>query len=129
MNVLSLLALIIIGIIIATIPIYAAGKLVSKKATFGRALLAALLGPFVFTVVFVVVGTLTALIFIILLPLAFLVALVFLFYFYAVIFETSLLGGFVIAVVAVIISLLLLVIFDAFSIFAISLPGGFPYHP
>lgn len=123
MNIIGLLLLLIIGIIIVSLPIYVAAKLVSRKATFGRAVIAAILGPVVFYVFLLVFGTITALVFAFLLPIVFLLALVFLVYFYSVIFETSFLGGLLIAIIAVIVTVILFVVLSAISLFAFSLPG------
>lgn len=124
MDIIALIAIVIIGMMVVTLPIYIAAKVVSKKASFGRALVAALLGPFVFFVVFAVIGTLTLLTFAVLLPLAFVIALIVLIYFYAEIFGTSFLGGLLISIIAVIISFIILVILSTLSFFAVSFPGG-----
>lgn len=124
MDIITLIALVVIGIIVVTMPIYLAAKAVSKKASFGRAVIAALIGPVIFYVVLIVVGTLTAIVFAFLLPIAFIIALVFLIYFYSVIFDTSFLGGLLIAIISVIITAILLIILSALSLFALTLPGG-----
>lgn len=124
MDFLAVIALILIGVMVATLPIYLAARVVSKKATFGRAFLAAFLGPLVFFGVLFLAGSVTLIVFAFLLPLAFLVALVFLIYFYAAIFGTSFLGGFAIAIIAVLISFIIMVLLSALSFFAIAFSGG-----
>lgn len=124
MDIIAVVLLILIGLVVAALPIYLAARVVSKKATFGRALLAALLGPVIFFGVLFLVGTLTLIVFAFLLPLAVIVALAFLVYFYAVIFDTSFLGGFAIAIIAVLISFIIMMLLSAFSFFAVAFSGG-----
>ncbi len=124
MDILALIALIIIGMVIITLPIYISAKIVSRKASFGRALIAAFLGPLIFYVTFVIVGALTLLVYAIMLPIAFIVALIMLIFFYSAIFDTSFLGGLLIAIIAVIISFIVLLLLGTFSYFAVNFPGG-----
>ncbi len=124
MDIIALIALVIIGIVVVTLPIYLAAKVVAKKASFGRAIIAAFLGPVLFYIVFVLIGSLTALAFGFLLPLAFIIALIFLIYFYSVIFDTSFLGGLLIAIIAVLITVVIMFLLSFFSFFALSFPGG-----
>lgn len=97
---------ILITWIVVSIPIYFAGKIISKKhTTFGKAMLAAIAAPIV-TLFFFFIVTVALTLF--LGPLAVVVGLIIailvLSYVYASIFDTGLLGGFGIAILATVIS-------------------------
>lgn len=118
---------VIIGLFVAwivlSIPLYLAAKVVSgKHATFGRALLASLVGPVIeYLFLFIFILFLTPFIGLLSVPISLLLAIIILIYVYASIFHTSWLGGLGIAIISFIISFIILAIFSAF--FAV-LPFG-----
>lgn len=111
---------VIIGLIVAwivvSIPLYLAAKVVAgKHATFGRALLASLVGPIVeYLFLFVFILFLTPFIGVLAIPISLIISIIILIYVYASIFHTSWLGGLGIAIISFIISFIILAIFSAF---------------
>jgi hypothetical protein len=120
----TLIALIILWILVS-IPVYLAGKAVAgRKATFGDAMLATLLGPIVYAITLVIVDfALGAFIgsgsFVVALFLAFLAWI----WVYKASFKTSWLRGLVIAILAVIIFFILSVILSV--LFGLLVPTHF----
>lgn len=135
-SVIAIVLTIIIAWIIISIPLYLAGKLISgKHTTFGRAMLAAIVAPVVTLFFFFLVTVGLALF---LGPFSLIVggiiAILVLSYVYASIFDTSLLGGFGIAILGTIITYIMTLIVAALmvSLFGITtspiLPGkGNPF--
>ncbi len=97
---------ILVSWIIISIPIYLAGKIISRRhATFGKAMLAAIAAPII-TLIFFFIVTVGLAIFLgpLAIILGFIVSILVLSYVYASIFSTGLLGGFAIAVLGTIIT-------------------------
>lgn len=109
--------------IVISVPLYLAAKVVAgKKATFGKALIASLIGPIVeYLFLFVFILFLTPFIGLVAIPISLIIAVIILIYVYASIFNTSWLGGLGIAIIAFIISFIVIGIFSAFFAF---LPFG-----
>jgi hypothetical protein len=111
-TILEIAIALLVAWIIISIPAWIAGKIVTKgKATFGKAMLATLLGPIVYIAVLVVLelllgGLLGSTGYIIGFGLAF-VAWVWV---YKVVFKTGWLGGLAIAILALIVFVIMLVI-------------------
>ena len=98
--------------IIVSIPAWIAGKVVTKgKATFGRAMLATLLGPIIYIIALVVLdlflgGLFGSIGYIV----AFVLAFVAWVWVYKAVFKTGWLGGLAIAILALIVFIVLLII-------------------
>lgn len=121
---------IIIAWIIISIPLYLAGKMISgKHTTFGKAMIAAIVAPLI-TMFFFFVVTIGLTVF--LGPFALLVgaiiAVLVLSYIYGSIFDTSLLGGFGIAILGTIITYIMAVVVVAImtAVFGVSTTPIFP---
>lgn len=110
-SVIGLILTIIIAWIIISIPIYLAGKVVSgRRTTFGKAMLAAIIAPVVTLFFFFLVSAgLTVFMGPFSLIVGGIVAIIILSYIYGSIFDTSLLGGFGIALLGTIITYLMAV--------------------
>lgn len=121
-SVVDLIVVFVISWVLASFPVYVAGKIVSGDRTrYSDAMLASLIGPIVTIFFFIIVS---ALLFPFLLLLAyfvgFIIAVAALSYIYGAIFRTSILGGFAIAIIAFIITV---IIFTIVSFIAILLTG------
>lgn len=121
---------IVIAWIIISIPIYLAGKIISgKHTTFGKAMLAAIIAPLI-TLFFFFLVTIGLAVF--LGPFSLLVggiiAILVLSYVYGSIFDTSLLGGFGIALLGTVITYVMAVVVVAImsAVFGISTTPIFP---
>ena len=114
---------VIIGLVVAwiviSIPLYLAAKVVAgRRATFGKALLASLIGPVVeYLFLFVFILFLTPFIGVAAIPIALILAIIILIYVYASIFSTSWLGVLGFAIISFIISFIIIGIFAAFCTF------------
>lgn len=135
-SVIGIILTIIIAWIVISIPLYLAGKLISgKHTTFGRAMLAAIVAPVV-TLFFFFLVTVGLTLFLgpFALIIGGIVAIGVLSYVYASIFDTSLFGGFGIAILGTIITYIMTLIVAALmvSLFGLTtnpfLPGkGNPF--
>ena len=110
-NYLEIAVALFVAWIIVSIPAWIAGKVVTKgKATFGEAMLATLLGPIVYVVVLVItdflLGGLGSAGYIIGFVLAFIAWV----WIYKALFKTGWLGGFAIAILALIVFVIMLII-------------------
>ncbi len=119
----DLVVVLVIAWILASFPIYVAGKIISgKDTTFGSAMLAALIGPVVTLFFFIVI---TAVLSPFLLGFAAVLGAVFaifaLSYLYGALFKTHLLGGFAIAVLSLVITF---IVFAIVSFIAVLLTGS-----
>lgn len=117
---------ILVAWVVISIPLYFAAKIISgRHATFLKALLASLIAPFfvfvVFTIFFVLFSVLTPFISI---PIALIFSILALSYIYGVIFNTSLAGGFAIAILAFVLSF---IIFAVLGAFISIVPALFPF--
>jgi len=109
-SVVSVIIAFIVSWFISAFFIWIAAKIVTgKRATFGRALVAALLGPVVFFIFYAIFAIgLSFLIGIVLANLiAILISIFVLSWFYGSIFRTSILGGFLIAVLVVVVTFII----------------------
>lgn len=129
-SVIGIVLTIIIAWIIISIPIYLAGKIISgKRTTFGKAMLAAIVAPVVTLFFFFIV---TAGLALFLGPFSVLVgaiiAILILSYIYGSIFDTSLLGGFGIAILGTVITYVMAVVVVALmaALFGITSTPIFP---
>ena len=119
----DLVVVLVIAWILASFPIYVAGKIISgKDTTFGSAMIAALIGPVVTLFFFIVI---TAVLSPFLLGFAVVLGAVFaifaLSYLYGALFKTHLLGGFAIAVLSLVITF---IVFAIVSFIAVLLTGS-----
>jgi hypothetical protein len=112
LDILAIVVALFIAWIIVSIPAWIAGKLVTKgKATFGKAMLATLLGPIVYVIALVVLDLLLGGVFgSIGYIVAFVLAFVAWVWVYKSIFNTGWLGGLAIAILAIIVFIVLLII-------------------
>lgn len=123
LSILYVIIALLVAWIVLSVPLYLAAKLIAgRKATFGKAMLASLVGPiieyislFVFLIILAPFAGAFAV------PIAVIIAVIILIYVYASIFDTSWLGGLGIAIVSFIVSFIIIAIFSAF--FAV-LPFG-----
>ncbi len=118
----DLVVVLVIAWILASFPIYVAGKLISgKDTTFGSAMIAALIGPAVTLFFFIVV---TVVLSPFLLGFAAVIGALFaifaLSYLFGALFRTHLLGGFAIAVLSLVITF---IVFAIVSFLAVLLTG------
>ncbi|WMT44275.1 MAG: hypothetical protein RE469_08720 [Cuniculiplasma divulgatum] len=118
----DLIVVLVVAWILASFPIYVAGKIISGKDTsFGSAMIAALIGPVVTLFFFIVI---TAVLSPFLLGFAGVIGAIFaifaLSYLYGALFRTHLLGGFAIAVLSLIITF---IVFAIISFIAVLLSG------
>lgn len=113
--------------IITSIPLYLAAKIIAgKKGTFLRAMLASLLGPiFIVITLFIFSILLFPVLLVFSVPVALILALIVLSWVYGAIFDTGIGGGFLIALIAFFINLILLFVFGAIfgTSFALFQPG------
>ncbi|MEM0157389.1 MAG: hypothetical protein QXN26_04915 [Thermoplasmataceae archaeon] len=119
----DLVVVLVIAWIIASFPIYVAGKLISgKDTTFGSAMIAALIGPAVTLFFFIVV---TVVLSPFLLGFAAVIGAIFaifaLSYLFGALFRTHLIGGFAIAVLSLVITF---IVFAIVSFFAVLITGS-----
>lgn len=129
-SVIGIILTIIIAWIVISIPLYLAGKLISgRHTTFGKAMIAAIVAPLVTLFFFFLVTVGLALF---LGPLSLLVggivAIAVLSYVYASIFDTSLMGGFAIAILGTIITYVMTFIVAALmvAVFGVTTNSFFP---
>lgn len=121
-GIIGLVLVFVVAWLVASFPLYIAGRVISgRRATFGEAMVAAVIGPLVTIFFFIVVS---ALLFPFLLGFAyligFIVAIGALSYIFGALFRTSTLGGFGIALISFIFTV---VIFVIISFFVILLTG------
>ncbi len=112
LDILAIAVALFIAWIIISIPAWIAGKLVTRgKATFGKAMLATLLGPIVYVIAIVVLDLLLGGVFgSIGYIVAFVLAFVAWVWVYKSIFNTGWLGALAIAILAIIVFIVLLII-------------------
>ncbi|GEM_PF-4534749 len=122
----DLILLIIEEFVVAILPTYFAALLVTGKKSIGKAILASIIGPVVFTLSLLFFGGIILFSIPFAIPIAFFISLLIVFYFYAALFNTNLAGGALISIVSLLISILILMVSGFVFLFSGMPP--FPVH-